>query len=254
MTDFANLGIRFVPVDDGAANKALTDVAANSVKAEDARNRARELAERNLALQASLDTLSEGACLFDSKRHLVAWNEPLIRLLGIQEELESVIGTHAKLAHWCVSQRGLDRPQAVEWRRGDGPRISTECVLDGRNFIIRSVSLPAGGMAYAFDDVTDRIRFQRALTETAETLERRVEQRTAELVEVNRKLIDAKNEAALEEISPPKRSSDTEYQKLMYFWMVPRSIPPSARTSPFLCFAAKATQPSKMRRVSASDL
>ena len=36
MTDFANLGIRFVPVDDGAANKALTDVAANSVKAEDA--------------------------------------------------------------------------------------------------------------------------------------------------------------------------------------------------------------------------
>ena len=36
MTDFANLGIRFVPVDDGAANKALTDVAANSAKAESA--------------------------------------------------------------------------------------------------------------------------------------------------------------------------------------------------------------------------
>ena len=36
MTDFANLGIRFVPVDDGAANAALTDVAANSAKAESA--------------------------------------------------------------------------------------------------------------------------------------------------------------------------------------------------------------------------
>jgi len=36
MTDFANLGIRFVPVDDGAANKALTDVAAKSAKAESA--------------------------------------------------------------------------------------------------------------------------------------------------------------------------------------------------------------------------
>ena len=36
MTDFANLGLRFVPVDDGAANKALTDVAANSAKAESA--------------------------------------------------------------------------------------------------------------------------------------------------------------------------------------------------------------------------
>ncbi len=61
--------------------------------------------------------------------------------------------------------------------------------------MIRSVALPAGGMAYAFDDVTDRIRFQRALTETAETLERRVEERTAELVEVNRKLVEAKDEA-----------------------------------------------------------
>lgn len=36
MTDFANLGLRFVPVDDAAANKALTDVAANSTKAESA--------------------------------------------------------------------------------------------------------------------------------------------------------------------------------------------------------------------------
>ena len=193
LSDGRWLQISELRTSEGGTVGIYTDI--TSVKAEDARNRARELAERNLALQASLDTLSEGACLFDSKRHLVAWNEPLIRLLGIQEELESVIGTHAKLAHWCVSQRGLDRPQAVEWRRGDGPRISTECVLDGRNFIIRSVSLPAGGMAYAFDDVTDRIRFQRALTETAETLERRVEQRTAELVEVNRKLIDAKDEA-----------------------------------------------------------
>ena len=36
MTDFASLGLRFVPVDDGAANKALTDVAAKSAKAESA--------------------------------------------------------------------------------------------------------------------------------------------------------------------------------------------------------------------------
>ncbi|MEL0253694.1 MAG: hybrid sensor histidine kinase/response regulator, partial [Novosphingobium sp.] len=36
---------------------------------------------------------------------------------------------------------------------------------------------------------------QRSLTETAELLERRVEERTAELVEVNRQLVEAKNEA-----------------------------------------------------------
>jgi signal transduction histidine kinase/CheY-like chemotaxis protein len=50
-------------------------------------------------------------------------------------------------------------------------------------------------MAFAFDDVTDRIRFQRSMTEVAETLERAVKERTAELVEVNRQLADARDEA-----------------------------------------------------------
>jgi signal transduction histidine kinase/CheY-like chemotaxis protein len=50
-------------------------------------------------------------------------------------------------------------------------------------------------MVFTFDDVTDHMRLQRSLTETAETLERRVSERTAELIEVNRQLVDAKNEA-----------------------------------------------------------
>ena len=37
---------------------------------------------RNLALQSTLDTLSEGACLFDSNRSLQAWNGELADMLG----------------------------------------------------------------------------------------------------------------------------------------------------------------------------
>lgn len=178
---------------EGGTVGIYTDI--TSVKVEDARQRARELAQRNLALQSTLDTLSEGACLFDEHRQLQAWNGGLADMLKLDSAVQSIIGTHDQLAAYCIEQRGLDRPQAVEWRDGRAPRISTECMMGNRNFVVRSVTLATGGMAFAFDDVTDRIRFQRSLTETAEMLERAVEQRTSELVDVNRELVEAKNEA-----------------------------------------------------------
>lgn len=193
LSDGRWLQINELRTSEGGTVGIYTDI--TSVKAEDARQRARELATRNLALQASLDTLSEGACMFDSERRLIAWNETLRGMLGVSDNLHEALGTHDRMIEWCVTHRGLDRPSGIEWRSDSGPRISTDCTMMGRNFVIRSVALSGGGMTYAFDDVTDRIRFQRSLTEQAETLERRVAERTAELSEVNRQLFEAKNEA-----------------------------------------------------------
>lgn len=182
---------------DGGTVGIYTDI--TTVKAEDARQRARELAERNLALQATLDTLSEGVCLFDAQRQLQAWNEGVLAVLALTNEdspgADSRIDTHEALSRWCVERRGLDRPEALDWREGGGARVATHCEMEGRHFTVRSVPLKNGGMVFTFDDVTDHVQFERSLTETAETLERRVEERTAELVEVNRQLVEAKNEA-----------------------------------------------------------
>jgi signal transduction histidine kinase/CheY-like chemotaxis protein len=185
---------------EGGTVGIYTDI--TTVKAEDARQRARELAERNLALQATLDTLSEGVCLFDAQRRLQAWNEGVLTVLGLGEEsrVDTPIETHQGLARWCVDERGLDRPEALDWRESGGPRVATNCVMgaaDGeeRHFTVRSVPLKNGGMVFTFDDVTDHVQFERSLTETAETLERRVAERTAELVVLNRRLVEAKNEA-----------------------------------------------------------
>ena len=178
-----------------------TDV--TMVKAEDARQRARELGERNLALQTTLDTLSEGVCLFDVQRRLQAWNEGVAALLGLDADSEGApLASHEALVRWCAEQGGLERAEALEWRDGGGARAVSDCRMfaDGegaRHFTIRSVPLTSGGMVFTFDDVTDQVRFRRSLTETAETLERRVAERTAELVEVNLRLVAA-TEAALE--------------------------------------------------------
>lgn len=199
LSDGRWLQINELRTSEGGTVSIYTDI--TSVKAEDARQRARELAERNLALQSTVDTLSEGACLFGPNGQLQAWNDELANMLHLNRDVMAVIGTHEQFVQHCISCCRLDRPQAVEWREGRGPRISTDCMLGSRNFVIRSVTLASGGMAFAFDDVTDRIRFQKSMTEVAETLERAVKQRTAELVEVNRQLAEAKDEAELANLS-----------------------------------------------------
>lgn len=187
------LQINELRTSEGGIVGIYTDI--TSVKAEDARQRARELAERNLALQSTLDTLSEGACLFGPNQQLQAWNDEFANMLRLGRDIAAHVGTHADFVAHCSERCELDRSQAVEWREGRGPRISTDCMMGNRNFVIRSVTLATGGMAFAFDDVTDRIRFQQSMTEVAETLERAVKERTAELIEVNRQLADARDDA-----------------------------------------------------------
>ena len=67
LTDGRWIQINEIRTSSGGIVGVYTDI--TSVKAEDARQRALELAERNLALQATLDTLSEAfACSMPSKR------------------------------------------------------------------------------------------------------------------------------------------------------------------------------------------
>ncbi|MBS0474498.1 MAG: PAS-domain containing protein, partial [Proteobacteria bacterium] len=164
---------------EGGTVGIYTDI--TEVKAEDARERARELAERNLALQATLDTLSEGVCLYDSQRRLLAHNGGLEDLLGLGGDTGQVIGHHDGLAAHCRNVLGLDDADAVAWREDGDARSQSECLLGGRRFVIRSTPIAPDGMAFSFDDVTDRIAYQESLRETAETLERRVAERTVEL-------------------------------------------------------------------------
>jgi signal transduction histidine kinase len=195
MSDGRWVQINEMRTSEGGTVGIYTDI--TSVKAEDARQRTRELAERNLALQATLDTLSEGVCLFDPSGRLQAWNGELLDMLQVDSPAASLpdgFSTHDDLVAWCTGQRGLDCADALAWRVS-GTRRSADCVMGERHFVIRSVPLSSGGMVLTFDDVTEHIQFHRSLTETAETLERHVAERTGELVEVNRQLVVAKNEA-----------------------------------------------------------
>lgn len=165
---------------EGGIVGIYTDI--TEVKAEDARNRALELAERNLVLQSTLDNLSEGVCLFDAQGRIAAWNEALQHLLGLPDDWVQDGASHAALLGWCREHMGMADQGCLDWR-GDTPGEPAHAFVAAgdRHFELRSTALDRGGQVIGFTDVTDMLRAQAGLQETAETLERRVTERTAEL-------------------------------------------------------------------------
>jgi len=162
---------------EGGVVGIYTDI--TGVKVEEARQHARQLAEHNLALQATLDTLSEGVCLYDREGALQVYNGGLARLLGLPTDDHGAIALHDGLVAHCRAM-GLDE-DILSWRAGPGDRRAAMGRLGDRVVEIRSTPIQSGGMAYSFDDVTDRALYERTLREAAETLERRVAERTRAL-------------------------------------------------------------------------
>lgn len=178
---------------EGGIVGIYTDI--TEAKAEDARARARELAERNVILQATLDNLSEGVCLFDGARQLAAWNDALRRLLSLPDHFASGRTSHTDFVHWCRDGLGLDDGGCLDWRRGsasDAPVVRL-CAAGDRHFEIRAKTMAGDGQVFGFTDITDMLRAQASLRETAETLERRVSERTAQLEDevVERRAVEA---------------------------------------------------------------
>ena len=178
MTDGRWLQINEIRTSDGGTVGIYTDI--TEVKAEDARDRARELAQLNLALQATLDTLSEGVCLYDQQHGLLVYNGALKRILGLAAGERQTVATHDGLTRHCA-ELGLADPEILAWRNAPGARLATQCRLGERMLEVRSTPIQPGGMAYSFDDITDRLRYEEGLREAAGTLERRVAERTIEL-------------------------------------------------------------------------
>lgn len=173
---------------EGGIVGIYTDI--TEVKAEDARARTRELAERNIVLQATLDNLSEGVCLFDAEGRVAAWNGALQRLLGLPKDWAQELGTHAALIGWCRDTLAMADEGCLDWRgdRHRNERVNCLVHAGDRSFEVRSNAMERGGQVIGFTDVTDMQRAQATLRETAETLERHVAERTRELVAVNRRL------------------------------------------------------------------
>jgi len=176
LTDGRWVQINELRTSEGGIVGIYTDI--TEVKAEDARERARELGEKSIILQTTLDTIPQGVCVYDRDRRLVAWNGPLLAVIGLPVEGIALVQTHDGLVATCARHNGpMDVDDPLAWLPAGVPEaVSRRHHANGRVVEVRRARMPDGGMVMSFADITEALR-------SAEALERRVIERTAEMEE-----------------------------------------------------------------------
>ncbi len=138
-------------------------------------------------LEAALQNMSQGISVVDADLRLVAWNRRYAEIFGFAEELLKVGQPIADLSRFALERsnhRG-DLETALQRRlafmRAGTKHLSEHRMPDGSIVEIRGNPMPGGGFVATFTDVTAFRHAESALREVNETLEQRVDERTASL-------------------------------------------------------------------------
>ncbi|QJE72203.1 PAS domain-containing protein [Aerophototrophica crusticola] len=148
---------------DGGIVGIYTDI--TDVKEHDARERARELAEKSVLLQATLDNIPQGVCVYDKDLRLVAWNDSYVRLLDLPPDVVHDDATYGDfLRHNAgLGDRGFPA-EATAWDPGDPHPLSFEQAWhNGLMLEVRRNPMPGGGFVTTYTDITERKRIEQAL-------------------------------------------------------------------------------------------
>jgi PAS domain S-box-containing protein len=156
---------------DGGIVSLYTDI--TEVKASERRRRERELAQKSILLQATLDNLSQGVVVFDSANRLVAWNQPFLQMLGVPSNLawagtslRQFLVLESMQAQFEVDHTGVLRPRQGESDKLNAPVCFEQKLPDGRVLEIRRNHMPDGGFVSTYTDITERKQSEEALRDS----------------------------------------------------------------------------------------
>lgn len=153
-------------------------------------------------LQHALDHARQGITVFDSNLALTAWNREFGELFDLPQALlrlgvgldEIVRFNAARGAYGPGDSEDFVAERVASLLYDDQPTrlrlFSTHRVIE-----IRSARLPDGGIVTTYTDVTQTVQTEEALEAANEFLEKRVDERTAELQRLNTELASAKTVA-----------------------------------------------------------
>jgi signal transduction histidine kinase/Na+/proline symporter/CheY-like chemotaxis protein len=141
-------------------------------------------------LEAALENMSQGISVVDRELRLVAWNRRYAELFGFPEALLTIGRPIGELARHALRHSvGVQAPERIEamvarrldWMRSGSPHLTERRLPDGTIVEIRGNPMPGGGFVATYTDVTAFRRSEAGLIRAAETLEQRVDERTAAL-------------------------------------------------------------------------
>ncbi len=149
-------------------------------------------------LHKALDQMDQGISVFNNEFRLTNWNGQFRRLLGLPPEmgnfgmpLKSITGAMVEAGQIDVDTEREVIENVTRFRRAWQLPLATS----GRIVEIRSNPMPDGGLVITYTDITGRVEADEALKRTKESLEMRVQLRTAELTQVNKDLAVAQSRA-----------------------------------------------------------
>jgi Na+/proline symporter/signal transduction histidine kinase/CheY-like chemotaxis protein len=146
-------------------------------------------------MSSTLEHLDHGVSVIDRDLRLVAWNRMYLEMYPYPKEIIRVGVAIEELVRYNA-QKGECGPGEIEdlvRRRLNHLRSATahrfiRMRSNGRVTEIRGNPLPGGGFVTTFNDITDFVKAQEGLKEAKNNLERRVEQRTEEVRNINNEL------------------------------------------------------------------
>lgn len=154
---------------------------------------ASELRDQNVRINAALNHVPQGVCMFDGSRRLVGYNEYYRRIYGLPEELLRPGTTLDAILGDCVGRGVLARDSSKslfdDATQQDFGRASVQMqkLADGRTIRIRRTALPGGGWIAAHEDVTAQSQVSAAIgsfRSRVETMLRRMSEATGKMKSV----------------------------------------------------------------------
>ncbi|MEO8779120.1 MAG: PAS domain-containing hybrid sensor histidine kinase/response regulator [Rhodanobacter sp.] len=141
-------------------------------------------------LSSTLENVSQGISVVDAGMCLVAWNRRYLELFDYPDGMVRIGLPVAELIRWNA-ERGECGPGEVaahvakrmHYMHAGSLHVFQRVRPDGTVIEMRGRALPRGGYVTTYTDVTAYKHAEQALMEANETLEQRVDQRTAELTE-----------------------------------------------------------------------
>jgi Na+/proline symporter/signal transduction histidine kinase len=159
-------------------------------------------------LQTALDHVRQGIAVFDKDLHLVCWNRQFGEILALPPQLTRV-GTGLEHILRFNADRNAGEKQDIEaivrerlsrYTASSAPFLER---FSARDLVmeVRANPMPDGGIVTTFTDITPSVKAAEELERANESLERRVQERTEELMLLNKELGRAKAEAEEANIS-----------------------------------------------------
>ena len=153
-------------------------------------------------LQHGLDHAGQGITVLDPDLRIVAWNQTFVELYDLPAALvrfgtglDEIVRFNAERGTYGEGAQDELMAARLESFIRDREPVRLRLYPSSKVIEIRTNSLPDGGFVTTYTDITDAVAAEEELERTNESLERRVTERTEELLRVNTELQRAKAEA-----------------------------------------------------------